>query len=176
MRIFVAIMAASLIFLHGCVKKHTVMQPIAQTFSPQTESAWIEVNPRFATLFDWLRNTDLSSLEPGMYEIDDREVYITVSDSQLRNKQDAPLEIHDLYYDLHIPISGVESYGFRHRKECLQPKAPIDIANDIQFFSDSIGAVIEVQPMQFIVFSPDDAHAPMIGSGTIRKAVAKILK
>lgn len=173
---FAAILAASLFFLNGCIKKHTVMQPIAQTFSPQTESEWIEVNPRFAALFEYLRNVELDSLEIGMYEIDGRNVFLTVSDSELRSEEEAPLEVHDLYYDLHIPISGVESYGYRHRKECLQPKGPMDGEKDIQFFFDPIAATIEVQPMEFIVFAPDDAHAPLIGSGSIRKIVAKILK
>jgi len=170
------IMAALLILMLGCVKKYAAMQPIAQTFSVQTESKWIEVNPRFATVFDYLRSADLTSLEQGVYEIDGQDIYMTVSDSELRNKEDATLEVHDQYYDLQIPINTPESYGYRHRKECLQPNTPMDTEKDIQFFSDSMATIIEVQPMQFIVFSPDDAHAPMIGSGVVRKAVVKIRK
>lgn len=170
------VLVATLIFLHGCAKKYTKMQPIAQNFSPQTKSEWIKVNPLFATAFDYLQNTDLSSLAPGTYEIDGLDVYMVVSEVELRSKEEAPLEVHDLYYDLQIPISAPESYGYRNRKECLQPKTPMDTQKDIQFFSDSIATVIELQPMQFIVFSPDDAHAPMIGSGLIRKAVVKIKK
>ena len=162
--------------LHGCTKKSASTQSIAQDFSPQTESEWIGVNPRFAFAFDYLRKVDLSSMEPGIYPIDSLDVYLMLSDGELRNVQNAPLEVHDRYYDLQIPVSAPESYGYRDRKECMQPKAPMDAEKDIQFFSDPVAAIIEVKPMQFIVFSPDDAHAPMIGSGSIRKAVVKIRK
>ena len=156
------------------IQKASSTRPIAQTFSQEAEAGWVEVNPRFATAFDYLRRTDLASLEPGTYPIDGRDVYISVSDSELRSAQYAPLEVHDLFYDIQIPVSDAESYGWRYRPECRQPKAPMDAEKDIQFFSDPIAEIIEARPTQFIVFTPDDAHAPMIGMGTIRKAVVKI--
>ncbi len=167
-------MIAALFALIGCSQKSTSTQPIAQDFSPQAEARWIEVNPRFASAFDYLRATDLRSLEPGTYRIDSIEVYITISDARLRSEQEALLEVHDNYYDIQIPIDGVERYGYRDRAECSQPRAEMDAEKDIQFFDDPIASVIGVQPMQFIVFAPEHAHAPMIGEGTLRKAVVKV--
>ena len=170
-------MSLILIFLIGCAKKATIAQPIVQQlFSSQDKSVWIEINPRFAAAFNYLDSVDLSSLEPGTYQIDSLSVYLIISDGELRSEQDAFLEVHDCYYDLHIPISASENYGYRARNECLQPRAPMDTKKDILFYSDPIATIIKVQPMQFIVFSPDHAHGPMIGSGSIRKAVLKIRK
>ena len=50
----------------------------------------------------------------------------------------------------------------------------MDTAADILFFDDSPRLYVDAGPGELIVFTPETAHAPMIGSGTQRKAVFKI--
>ena len=50
----------------------------------------------------------------------------------------------------------------------------VDAVKDIIFFDDAIPATVSAMPGEQIVFEPDTAHAPLIGNGTIRKAIFKI--
>jgi beta-galactosidase beta subunit len=50
----------------------------------------------------------------------------------------------------------------------------MDSVKDILFFDDAIEETVTVEAGEMIVFKPDTAHAPLIGSGPIRKAIFKV--
>ena len=54
--------------------------------------------------------------------------------------------------------------------------SPFDAEEDIRFFADRPQLFVGIRPGQFGVFGPEDAHAPMIGRGRIKKAVVKVMK
>ena len=64
--------------------------------------------------------------------------------------------------------------GFRPVDECGQSDGPFDADRDLGFFTDPPQTLITVRPGQFAVFFPADAHAPMIGEGTMHKVIVKI--
>jgi YhcH/YjgK/YiaL family protein len=64
--------------------------------------------------------------------------------------------------------------GWRSRSECSQPVAKYDSQQDVEFFADAAAAWIDVQPGELAIFFPDDAHAPLVGSGEIHKIVVKV--
>ena len=45
---------------------------------------------------------------------------------------------------------------------------------DIRFYDDVPQTYYEVTPGQFTLLFPEDAHAPMVGEGTIRKVIVKV--
>ncbi|MFR5871384.1 MAG: YhcH/YjgK/YiaL family protein [Alistipes sp.] len=88
----------------------------------------------------------------------------------------APLEAHDRYIDVQIPlrVRGEERFGWRPRERCILPRGEFDEAADIVFFDDKPSCYVSLHPGEFVVFFPEDAHAPLIGSGNVRKAILKI--
>lgn len=131
-------------------------------------------NPYYKAACEYIRTHDLSAMRPGHYEIDGDNLYVNIVDTELKPACEARLEAHDRYIDVQIPLSCTETFGVKARKECTMPRGEMDIENDIIFFGDSIETLVNVRAGEMIVFPPDTAHAPLIGTGRIRKAIFKV--
>jgi len=114
------------------------------------------------------------TLEEGCYELNGDRLKATVEVSEMRSREEAVLEAHDRYIDIQLPLSGDESYGWRHRASCCDSRG-YDRERDVEFFDDAPQDYFTVEPGQFAVFFPSDAHAPLVGrAGKIKKCVIKI--
>ena len=132
---------------------------------------------RLKRALEYLAAADLNTLEPGRYEIEGAEIFMKVTEGELKREEEASLEVHDKYIDVQVLIAGeVETMGWRERRECRVPRGPFDAEEDIRFFADRPQLFVGIRPGQFFVFGPEDAHAPMIGRGRIKKAVVKVMK
>lgn len=135
------------------------------------------VSLRLKQTFEYLAATDLKALAPGRYEIDGEKIFVKVMEGDLRQEEDALLEVHDKYIDVQVLVSGnVEKIGWRERRECREPRGSFDAQEDILFFEDRSQSFFEIKPGQFVVFWPEDAHAPMIGNGRVKKVVVKVMR
>ena len=114
------------------------------------------------------------SLGAGVYPIIGEDLYLTVSEGAMRTKEEAPLEAHDRYIYVQLPIQGTETYGWSPRSRCRTPRGAFDRQKDIVFFEDRPESYVTLQPGDFVIFFPEDAHAPLIGTGTIKKAILKM--
>ena len=101
-------------------------------------------------------------------------MYAMVSRSPARQRSEARLEAHRKYIDIQYVISGVEEMGWKARSRCQRPHDQYDAEKDIEFFADVPDNYVTVLPGQFVVFFPDDAHAPLIGTGEVHKIVIKV--
>ncbi len=132
------------------------------------------LNPRFGHVCQWLQSVDPAALPDGRYEIDGADIFATIGESTLRPAADAPLEAHDRYIDIQILLRGKEAQGWRPRSDCRYPSGPLDPERDIIFFGDAPASIVELHEGQMTLFFPADAHAPLIGEGTVRKCVVKV--
>ncbi len=136
---------------------------------------YYSVSPRLAKAFEYIRSTDLEALEFGRHEIDGDDIFINVVEKDLKKVEDAKLEVHNSYADIQILVSGPdEGFGYSERCSLKEPVAEFDSVKDIQFFKDAPQTIYYIRPGQFTLVLPEDAHAPLIGSGTIKKAVVKV--
>lgn len=134
------------------------------------------VNPRFAKAFQYLKSIDLATIAEGKYEIEGSDIFMTIVDNkELKTKQNAALEVHDKYIDIQILIKGKEGFGWADRALCKAPREAMDKQKDIQFFDDKPSTYFTIDPMQFAIFFPDDAHAPLVGEGIVKKCIIKVL-
>ncbi len=133
-----------------------------------------KMNSRFAKVFDYMVTHRLDAMAVGRYEVDGGNVYLNISEGDLRTPDKANLEVHNKYIDVQIPLTLPETFGYIARKDCAQPRAEFNVAKDVQLFSDHVSVLITVQPGQYIVFFPSDAHSPMRGEGRIKKATFKV--
>ena len=133
-----------------------------------------KMNDGFEKAFKFLRSNDLMKIENGNYEIDGDNVFAIVSENDLKAIEDAKLEVHDSYIDIQVPISANETFGWKDRTMCNTGEGQYDDDKDIAFFDDEPEVFSVVNPLQVVIFFPNDAHAPLIGNGKIKKLVIKV--
>lgn len=152
--------------------------PVAECVNKSAVDAHVAAYPeRWKAAFEYLKETDLSSLEIGEYEILGRDVYATVSSYEPKEPENCRFEAHRKYVDIQYLISGTEMMGVTPL-EGLEETVPY--TEDIAFYgTESADAVYETAtPEKFFVFFPEDAHRPSMktdGSETVRKIVIKLL-
>ncbi len=133
-----------------------------------------EKNPNYIKALEYIKNTDLNKLEAGKHFIDGDKLFVNINDSALKTPEQARLEVHDKYIDIQIPLSKDESFGVKPRSECREPEGEFNTEKDILFYKDKDWKTVSVKAGEMIVFEPDTAHAPLIGEGTIHKAIFKV--
>lgn len=134
----------------------------------------LDNNPNYLKALDYIENTDLNELELGKHFIDGDNLFVNIVDSQLKTPEQARLEVHDVYIDIQVPLSMPENFGVKPRRECAEPDGEFNTEKDILFFKDKDWTTVTVKPGEAITFDPETAHAPLIGEGTIHKAIFKV--
>lgn len=133
------------------------------------------LHPLLHKLFEYVATHDLSHVPAGRIELEGDDLFINVADSALRTREEQRLEVHRRYLDVHFPLSGPETIGWRALSTLdVQPDAPFDEAADFALYTAPAEAYATLQPGSFCIVWPEDAHAPIIGQGTLRKLIAKV--
>ena len=139
------------------------------------DSARIEsLHPAFKQLFDYLKSHDMLNEPMGKTELDGKVLYINNDEPTLRTKEAQAMEVHKDYIDVHIPLNGVEIIGWKATRNCTDLEQEYDEVKDRMFYNDRPTTYCEVLPGEFCICFPEDAHAPIIGEGKLRKVVAKV--
>ena len=142
----------------------------------QNRERYYSLCPRFQRAFEWLDQTDVASLEVGRHTIDGDDIFVNVSELDLRPRSAAALELHNEYIDIQVVFGGEEEFGWSPRSAVVAPRAEFDTEKDIQFFEDTPQTFYTVREGQFTILMPEDAHAPMLGEGHVRKLIFKVRK
>lgn len=143
--------------------------------SLKNSALYENVNPRMKKAFALIASTDWTAMEPGIHELDGKDIYVNVMERELKQKPDAKLEVHNEYIDIQVLVTGrEESFGWSERKDLKLPQGGFDAGKDIQFFDDVPQTYYTLRPGQFTVLFPEDGHAPMVGEGTVRKIIVKV--
>ncbi len=132
------------------------------------------MHPRFKKAFDYLKNTDLVALPAGKIELEGADLVINVVDITAKPEADAKMESHKEYIDIQVPVGKAETMGWIALDACKDVTLPYDAEKDIMFFADKATSFLNVQPYEFVVFFPEDAHQPGIGTGQYRKIIVKV--
>ncbi|MBI5658417.1 MAG: YhcH/YjgK/YiaL family protein [Nitrosomonadales bacterium] len=132
------------------------------------------LHPLFPRALEFIRSTDLLALAPGRYPIVEKQLFVIVENVPGRTRADAKLECHRKYIDIQLVLEGVDEMGWKPLADCAQPVSDYSAEKDIRFFHDAPALWIAVPPGAFCIFFPEDAHAPLVSTGSIRKAIFKI--
>ncbi len=140
-------------------------------------SLYYGVCPRMERAFELVSKLDLVSIEAGVHKLDGDEIFINVLERDLKEGVgEAKLEVHNKYADIQILIDGEsEGFGWLERKDLAQPQSDFNVDNDVQLFDDEYQTIYTIRTGQFTILMPEDAHAPMIGKGKVKKAIVKVL-
>lgn len=127
--------------------------------------------------FDFLINTDLKSLPIGKYEIEGNEIFANVQTLKTKPKEDKKWEVHRKYIDIQYVIKGREKMGFGILEDFKNTISPYDNEKDIEFLDGEKFNYIDVYEGDFVIFYPNDVHAPMLSvknEEEIKKVIVKI--
>ena len=132
------------------------------------------LHPLFQRAFDYIRNTDLFAIAPGRYHIDGENLIAIVENVAGKPRENARLEAHRRYIDIQLVLDGIDEMGWKPLADCHNPVSEHSMEKDIRFFHDAPASWIAVPPDHFCIFFPEDAHAPLVSKGQVRKVIFKI--
>ena len=135
---------------------------------------YVALNPLFADVIEFLKNNDLRTMKEGKYPIKDKNLFLSVQVAKQRTKESAFIETHIEMVDIQIPISCAETYGYSPL--CDLPEFEYDAELDMTKYGDTKPQTyVTIKPGQFVIFFPQDGHAPcIIDEQEIKKVIFKV--
>ena len=142
----------------------------------QNASRYFGVHPLFAKAFEYIQHTDLNVIETGKYEMDGDQLKAIVAEKKGMTSAEstAKFECHNHHIDIQLCVKGNEQIGWKPREKCVSQKSDYNPEKDVLFYSDAPDMFFQLTDGQFVIFFPEDVHAPMIGEGEIKKIVIKV--
>lgn len=110
----------------------------------------------------------------GRIELDGDRLFINNVNPQCVTAAEQVLEVHRRYLDVHILLEGEETIGWSPLAELKEEKQAYDAEADCALYTDRPSTYVTLRPGQWLIAWPEDAHAPVIGQGKIRKLIAKV--
>lgn len=141
----------------------------------ENASLYSSISNRLKLGFEYLKNTDLDTLESGRYEIDGKNIFAMVSEYESKKPEDCRLEAHQEYADIQYLISGREAIGYAPLNQ-QTVTAEYYPEKDIIFFAGETTPLI-LEAKMFAVFFPQDIHRPCMqidGPELVKKVVVKV--
>lgn len=136
---------------------------------------YLPQSPMLAEIIRFLRDNDLGTMPVGRYPISGDDLYVNVVDSLPRTRSEAVVESHRVMADVQIPVSAIETHGYAPVGKDVINSVPYDKANDISFYPElRCTTYFDVWPGQFVMYFPEDGHAPAISDITFKKAIFKV--
>jgi biofilm protein TabA len=132
------------------------------------------LHPGFESAFRWLTEARPAELPTGKRTIDGERLYVLINPDPGRGREGAKLEAHRRYIDIQLTLAGEEEIGWSPLADCGSPEAEYSAERDIAFYLARPQTWLATPPGTFAVFYPEDAHAPLAGTGPLLKAVMKV--
>jgi YhcH/YjgK/YiaL family protein len=138
---------------------------------------YAKLNSRIELGLNFLKSNNCSTMEPGKYEIDGKNVYALIQAYQTKPKDAGVWEAHRRYIDIQYVADGIERIGYTNLNT-LTVSQPYDKENDFELFKGH-GDFLTMNAGTFAIFAPQDAHMPGVApehAGRVRKVVVKVLE
>lgn len=131
--------------------------------------------PAWDAAFEFLK-TLTPDCETGKRLIQGEELYAGINTYETKPREAAKLETHRKYVDIQVLLSGSESFEI-YPKEGLTVQEAYIPERDIEFYEHppKAHAKVTLNPGQFLVFFPDDAHMPSMMTGSTPQPVKKVV-
>ena len=132
------------------------------------------LHPLFERAFLFLSKADLRGFAPGRHQIEGGPLVVSIEHTNGRGRDAARLEAHRRHIDIQYTMDGDEEFGWMPTGECGSPSGGFDETQDVGFFERRPASWLFVPTGTFVVFFPQDAHAPLAGRGALKKAIVKV--
>lgn len=135
-----------------------------------------KLHPLYKAAFAWIRNNYKAVHRSGMKRvvIDGDSLFANIDNPVMKLESEQVMEVHRRYIDIHIPVDKDETIGWSPVYGLEEEIEPYDSSLDRAFFGDTPVQYFVVKPGEFAIMYPHDAHAPIIGEGSIKKICMKV--
>ncbi|TGB90793.1 YhcH/YjgK/YiaL family protein [Escherichia sp. E2748] len=127
---------------------------------------------------DFLRATDFNALEPGVVEIDGKNIFAQIIDLTTRQVEENHPEVHRRYIDIQYLAWGEEKIGIAIDTGNNKVSESLLEQRDIIFYHHcEKESFIQMTPGSYAIFFPQDVHRPgciLEAASEIRKVVVKV--
>ena len=174
----VVVSCMTILIITGCSMNKEAEGPMTRNYIilDRLENAdnYFDMHADFEKAFAFLRQSNLADLPAERHAIDGERIFCIISKGPGRSRAEAKLEAHRKYIDIQYVIAGADEMGWKPTADCKRVDTAYNAEKDIEFFNDKPVNWTEVPAGSFVIFFPQDAHAPLVGSEEIHKAVLKI--
>ena len=136
---------------------------------------YFKLSPNVRAGLEFLMQGNLSDLKCGKYTIVEDKVFAIVQEYQ--TKENIVFEAHKKFIDIQYIAKGAERLGFCDVSNC-KLSSGYDKSKDIEFFNSFQHAnFINLIEGNFMIFYPNDAHAPSLSikePEAVKKIVVKV--
>jgi biofilm protein TabA len=141
-------------------------------------SKYYGLHPAFAKAFAFIKshNDFENSTETNFKIADNLKAFIAEFHGVTKENSLKKFECHNKNIDIQYCIKGKEIFGWKPRENCHNMQSDYNTEKDVLFFNDAPDMFFELCAGQFVIFFPEDVHAPGIGDGEIKKLVVKVLQ
>ena len=101
---------------------------------------------------------------------------MNVQTLQTKPVEEKKWEVHQKYIDIQYVISGEEKMGFGLWNDFTDVVVPYDEKKDVEFLNGEKYNFVDVKEGEFVIFYPDDVHAPMLAVNETKKIKKVIVK
>ena len=132
------------------------------------------INPLFADAVKFIKEHNLLELEAGKYPIKDKDLFVNITTTKGKTKEEAVMETHKRMLDIQIPLDAPETYGYIPLED--MPEAEYNETKDVTKYPGLLGtSYVTCRPGMMAIFFPQDGHAPCISDAPeVKKAIFKI--
>lgn len=134
------------------------------------------MHPGFKKAFEFLTQNDLSAIETGKVILEKDSLIVNIVDITGKTESEAKMESHRNFIDIQVPVGKTERMGWKALSQLETITSPYDDQKDLIFYSDKASSFVDVLPLEFAIFFPEDGHQPGIAEGTYRKIIVKVRK
>ena len=141
----------------------------------QNYQLYSAINNRIAKGFDYLRTTDLDSLQSGKPNIDGDTIFALVQEYNTKPSDECKLESHKKYIDIQYVIRGEEMMGVTTQNN--QKIIEVNEEKDYTFYEGTT-SLVRVSKGMFTIFFPADLHQPCVqteSAAEVKKVVIKVM-
>ncbi len=136
---------------------------------------YASLHPLCGKAFDFLKQNNLENLPDGNIEIaEGLKAIVSNKPGKTREISLSKFECHDKTIDIQVCIQGLETIAWKPREKCITANGDYNAEKDVKFFTEIPDTFFQLQNHQFVIFFPEDVHAPMIGVDDIKKIVFKV--
>ena len=136
---------------------------------------YTSLHPLFARADAYISSISLQEQPSGTVNVEEGlKAIFSLAPGKSKESSLQKFECHDKNIDIQVCISGIETMGWKPREDCKSPNGDYNPEKDVRFFHDEPTTFFQLTDGQFVIFFPEDVHAPMIGEGDIQKLVIKV--
>lgn len=135
---------------------------------------YYSLHPGFKKAFEFLKSTDLSTIAPGEYPIDGRNIYAMVKNYQTRLPEQGRWEAHKEYIDIQFVAAGEENMGYADKAEMQEVEY---VEQKEQIVLKGEGQYLKMKPGNFMILFAHDAHMPCMAIDQpipVKKIIVKV--